>query len=311
MRTAWVTGARGFIGRHLCQQLEQAGVRVAGLGHGPWSEPEYTRWGLSSWVNGEVDASNLDLLARTEGTLPDAVFHLAGGSSVGVSYASPLEDFSRTVSTTARLVDWLRVQTADVRLVAVSSAAVYGSGHNRPIEEGANLAPMSPYGRHKVMMEQLCLGAGTNFGLRCSLVRLFSVYGPELKKQLVWDLCRRLLADQESLQLAGSGDELRDWLHVEDAARLLIAAADRAAPEGFVVNGGTGHGTSVCAIAEQVATAWGVRPSITFSGESRPGDPDYLVASVVRAKALGMKPQLVLGEALKDVVAHYRRILRA
>jgi UDP-glucose 4-epimerase len=311
LRTAWVTGAHGYIGRYLCRALADQGVRVSGLGHGLWAETDYAPWGVSTWLNGEIDASNLDLLARSQGAVPDAVFHLAGGSSVGLSYDSPLEDFARTVSTTARLVEWIRLNAADARLVAVSSAAVYGSGHHTPILEDAPVAPVSPYGRHKVMMEQLCAGAGMNFGVPCAIVRLFSVYGPGLKKQLIWDLCRRLAADQRSLGLGGSGTEMRDWIHVQDAAGSLIGAAGHARPDALIINGGTGVATQIARIAELVAAAWGAAPAIRFSGESRAGDPDFLVASVERAAGLGIKPALALSDALPDVVAQYRAALKA
>ena len=100
-----------------------------------------------------------------------------GGSSVGLSLQNPLDDFTRTVETTARLLEWTRIHAAEAKIVAVSSAAVYGGGHSRPIPESAPIRPYSPYGHHKSMMEALCRSYGENFGLRDAIVRLFSVYG--------------------------------------------------------------------------------------------------------------------------------------
>ena len=87
---------------------------------------------------------------------PDYIFHLAGGSSVGASIANPYEDFSRTVATTAELLEWMRLAAQNATLVSVSSAAVYGAGHTGPIREEHALLPFSPYGYHKLMMENLC-----------------------------------------------------------------------------------------------------------------------------------------------------------
>ncbi|MEO0315744.1 MAG: hypothetical protein RI928_2200, partial [Pseudomonadota bacterium] len=82
MKTFWITGARGFIGRHLARQLAASGHRVAGLGHGAWPAAEAVAWGVREWLNGDVSASNLAQMQAAFGT-PDGIFHFAGGSSVG------------------------------------------------------------------------------------------------------------------------------------------------------------------------------------------------------------------------------------
>jgi UDP-glucose 4-epimerase len=149
------------------------------------------------WLNGEVNGSNLALMHATLGA-PAGIFHFAGGSSVGAAFASPHEDFKRTVGSTAELLEWARQHSPDTPLVAVSSAAVYGAGHEGPIAEDARLNPYSPYGTHKLMMEELCRSYAINFGLPLMLPRLFSVFGPELKKQLLWDTCSKLATQGEA-----------------------------------------------------------------------------------------------------------------
>src|SRR5258708_26517984 len=153
--TLWVTGGNGFIGRNLIRLLADGGHSVHGLGHGAIDEAERRRLKLVEWINGEIDAPNLAALAE-RGGLPSTIFHLAGGSSVGLSIEQPYEDFSRTVNTTARLLEWMRRSAPNCRLVVVSSAAVYGAHHSESISEEAEPRPVSPYGHHKLMMEQLC-----------------------------------------------------------------------------------------------------------------------------------------------------------
>ena len=219
-KVIWITGTRGFIGRHLASWLSRQGHTVVGIGHGPWPAAEAQAWGVQRWLNGGIHASNLQQLLRDGGS-PDYIFHLAGGSSVGASIANPYEDFTRTVATTAELLEWMRLEARNARLVSVSSAAVYGAGHTGPIREEQALLPFSPYGYHKLMMENLCLSYAANYGLSVMVVRLFSVYGSWLKKQVLWDMCSSLASGTRQLVLGGTGEELRDWTDVRDVVRAL------------------------------------------------------------------------------------------
>jgi UDP-glucose 4-epimerase len=304
-----ITGAHGFIGRHLAQCLSLAGHRVGGVGHGVWPQSEASRWGMSTWVNGEVLPGNLDLVKRDIGT-PDMVFHLAGGSSVGVAILNPRDDFFRTVASTAELLEWMRHEAPLAALVAVSSAAVYGAGHEGPIAETAKLNPYSPYGYHKHMMEELCRSYALGYGMRVAVARLFSVYGPGLRKQLLWDLCAQLATGATEISLGGSGQELRDWTHVADVSRALAEIARLAAPDLPILNVGTGTATSVTSIAHEVIAQWctpGQREAeLRFSGKSRPGDPFSLVALALAMSRPGFTWRHELKQDLADYVRWYR-----
>jgi UDP-glucose 4-epimerase len=302
--TILVTGAHGFIGRHVCRDLANHGARVCGVGHGNWPPADAERSGLTAWVNGEVTAANLDAIAAAHGPLA-AVVHLAGGATVGASLSAPLEDFSRTCATTARLLDWIRQRSARTAVLAVSSAAVYGAGHQGAIAEGAATNPYSPYGTHKLVMEMLCRCHARDFGIAMLIVRLFSVYGEGLRKQLLWDLCSAL-ESRGSANLAGTGQEIRDWIHVADAARLIRCTLPLASTEAPAVNGGTGQGTPVATIARELASAWGGNPLITFSGVGRAGDPHSLVADIRAAGAAGFEPQVPLRSGLQRYVEWFR-----
>lgn len=171
---AWITGGRGFIGRHLARELSGRGRTVHALGHGAWLEDERQACGVSGWLNASVTAASLDALGARFG-VPGVVYHLAGGASVGASLAAPREDFSRTVEATSELVEWIRTRAPEVPVVAVSSAAVYGDAWSTPIPVTAAPSPHSPYGAHKTAMESLLVGHARSFGLRVAIVRLFSV----------------------------------------------------------------------------------------------------------------------------------------
>lgn len=304
MQSVWITGGKGFVGRHLAAYAARQGCRVFGIGHGLWPPEHAARWYYSHWSNGEIESANLSQLASVSGR-PDTIYHLAGGSSVGASLQNPHEDFRRTVETTARLLEWVRLNAAQTRVVGVSSAAVYGVGHSGPIAEDAAISPYSPYGVHKAMMENLFRSYCENFGLSAVLVRLFSVYGSGLRKQLLWDICSKLAAGGQ-LELGGTGAEIRDWLHVADAANVLWLARNECDQACRTLNGGTGLGANVARIAALVCANWGVMPEIRFSGTARRGDPAELVADIRRVRQLGFEPAVMLEEGIRETVEWFK-----
>ncbi len=93
------------------------------------------------------------------------------------------------------------------------------------------------------LAEELCFSYARHHGVRIAVIRLFSLYGVELRKQLLWDACAKVLSAEN--QFFGTGDEVRDWLHIDDAVSLFMKAGEAASIDCPVLNGGTGVGVSV------------------------------------------------------------------
>lgn len=290
-----ITGARGAIGRGTVALAKARGHTVIGLGHGAWSGDSGLP-PIDRWFNGEIDSDNLDALAHASGT-PDIIIHLAGGSLVGPSISHPGEDFRRTVESSQRLLLWMRASAPAARLVVASSAAIYGDGHTGPIPEIAAASPTSPYGTHKAIMEMLCRSFARDFGLNIALLRLFSVYGQGLRKQLIWDLAARLHRRESPIVLGGTGEETRDFLYVDDAAAMLLDAAGQADQTAPAFNGCSGQATRIAALTGAVARAFSTGAP-AFSGQSRQGDPVHLVGDARRSQAAGLIAATGLEEGL-------------
>lgn len=309
LKTAIVTGAHGFLGRHLARSLSRLGTKVIGLGHGTWTDAEYSAWGIHYWIKGDVSKSNLEIAQAELGT-PEAIFHLAGGSAVGPSLFAPEEDFRRSVLSAAELLEWARSCAPGAPIVFASSAAVYGANHAGPICELTPVKPYSPYGTHKRIAEELLESYARNFALKVSIVRLFSIYGEELKKQLLWDVCTRLSKHPDHLTLGGTGTETRDWVHVSDAVELLQIGVRHASHNGPIINGGTGVSTSVREVVSRVIDCWGYSITPSFSGTSRAGDPNDLVANISLANSLGYHPRIDWHDGIADYVHWFKRTHR-
>jgi len=300
MRTILVTGANGFIGRHVSRAAALQGDLVIGLGLGEWTEETWRRWGLSAWNEFEVTVANLVSHAGT----PDVVIHCAGGASVGFSLDSPAQDFSSTVGTTLEVLEYLRTCAPEAALVYPSSGAVYGRAVSLPISEETPLAPISPYGVHKRIAEDLCRSYGQSFGIRVAIVRIFSAYGMELHKQLLWDACRKAMVGDSSF--GGTGRETRDWVHVEDVARLLLTAADHADTSGTTVNCATGQDVAVESILAVLFEALGTSLRPQFSGSARLGDPERVAGDPSRARAWGWAPKRPWQDGVREYAGWFR-----
>lgn len=297
-----VTGAHGFIGRHVCRILATRGFEVRALGHGAWSDAEAADWGISRWLEADITFESLAQAAGAESL--DALIHCAGSGSVSYSYNSPFEDYQRSVSTVATLLEFARNAGARApRVVMTSSAAVYGDQGDVDLNETATRSPVSPYGFHKLAAESLCDSYARFFGVNVSVVRLFSVYGEGLRKQLLWDGLNKLT--RGDALFFGTGHELRDWVHVDDAAELLCAAGCAPQANFEIYNGGNQKATTR-EVLSQLARSLGTGIECSFNGQTHTGNPRRLTSDSGHARRqLGWKPRITLEEGLARYAAWF------
>lgn len=299
-RHVLVTGACGFIGRHVARHFAAAGWLVTGIGRGSWAPAEWRLWGIAEWHAADVTLESL----LSHAGRPDLIVHCAGSGSVGYSMSNPYQDFQSTVSTTAALLEFVRLHAPHARVVYPSSGGVYGAAQKIPMAEADIAMPASPYGVHKLVVEQLCASHARNFGVSVAVVRLFSVYGKGLRKQLLWDACQKIT--RGSLEFFGTGAETRDWLHVSDAAALLMVAREYADTTCPIINGGAGVGVTVREVLQELCEALGQSGSPRFSGVARPGDPSHFLADISRARACGWQPTVDWKSGVREYAAWYK-----
>lgn len=298
MNAALVTGSCGFLGRWIARELITRGWDVAGLDRVDMSRAELDELRLTEHLAMDLPAAGLaDALQRLAPTL---IVHAAGPGSVQRSFEDPVADFNGSVLSLQCVLEALRGAGSTCSVMYLSSAAVYGEPAEQPVTEDAPRQPLSPYGYHKLMGEQMVEEYARDFGIRACSLRIFSAYGPGLRGQVLWDICHKL-QDRSVVELMGTGEETRDFVHAGDVARGVAVAAQRAAFEGEAYNIAAGRSTTIRDLAGMLARALASSAEISFSAKRRQGDPVHWRADIGRLAKLGYQPQV----SLESGVAEY------
>jgi UDP-glucose 4-epimerase len=294
-----VTGGSGFLGSHIVRELLVRGDAVTVLDRASTAPCD----GVAVVALDLLEADVSDLLA--EGRF-DGVFHLAGNVEVPLSVEHPDRDFALNAGTTVRLLEALRHASPRTKLLLASTAAVYGEAPEGPCGESQAPAPVAPYGASTWVAECYVELFARQFGLPTVRARIFSMYGPGLRKHVVFDLVEKLHRRPERLEVLGDGEQVRDFIYIEDAVSALLRIAERSPHEGEAVNVANGTPVSIAALARALATASGCSPEIEFVGREEPGRSKRWLADVTRLHALGHRSRVSLDEGLSRTVAWYR-----
>jgi UDP-glucose 4-epimerase len=310
-----VTGAAGFIGGHLAEELLRQGHDVAGLDDFSSGKREnaalLARHPNFTLVEGSIADPDAALRAVAGATW---VFHLAAIPSVPLSVAEPERTNAVNVGGTVSLLEIARKAGAQ-RVVLACSCAAYGDGPEQPKHEGLVPRPMSPYAAQKIACELYAQTYTRAYGLPCVALRFFNVYGPrqDPKSDYAAAIPRfttRLLKGQRPI-VFGDGLQTRDFVHISDVVRanLLAATSDKAAGE--VVNVASGVSSSLIdliATLKQVIGSSAAGLEIEHQAP-RAGDLRESSADISKARAvLGYEPRVQLKEGLAGVVEFFRGV---
>lgn len=303
MKKVLITGAYGFLGRYTALAFKKEGYRTTGIGHGKWYEFEYSQFGIDRWIESTVTFESL-LNIRDHF---DIIVHCGGSASVAFSYENPYEDFQKSVQSTLAIMEFIRLENPNCKFIYPSSPAVQGNVGDFPIRETDPMSPISPYGFHKKMAEEMCYCYHRNFSLNAAIVRFFSIYGAGLKKQLLWDACHKIKNATDEITFFGTGDETRDWIHVRDAAKLIVTVAEN--NNSFdIVNGAGGVRTTIREIIDLLAKSYGKDVSIRFNQVVKEGDPRFYQAEISKTSSLGWSPEVALREGINDYVNFFKSL---
>lgn len=291
-----IIGAQGFIGANLLQYFKKS-----------YASNELTVYGADIQAAPDIqfvlDAAATDFTSLFTASKYDVCINCSGAANVQASFRDPSFDFRLNTFNVEQLLNAIRIHQPGCRFINLSSAAVYGNPQTIPITEASVTAPLSPYGYHKLMSEQLLAGYASAFGLETLSLRIFSAYGEGLKKQLFWDLYQKIKSCTDAkVHLFGTGKESRDFIHVHDIARAVDLIIKKANFNGGVINVASGIETFIADVVNDFLLLLPVNLEADFTGEYKIGDPVNWRADISKLKQLGFEPEVTLREGLKKYI---------
>jgi UDP-glucose 4-epimerase len=298
-----VTGGLGFLGHAIINYYKSMGWRVVGIGNGAPELGNVSAQWADRWQSNGISVASLQDLEEVF----DLVVHCAGNGSVQYGNDYPLQDFQSTVEGTAELLEYIRITSPNATVIYPSSAAVYGAKADAPISENDELSPISTYGYSKQMAELLCESYSRIYGLNVRVVRFFSIYGEGLRKQLIWDACNKISNATDYVEFAGTGEETRDFIHVDDACKLINAVAQ--SPKKFcIVNGATGIRVTTRSLLSKLRDRLNKDVDVMFTGSIRRGDPRFFHANIEKATNKNWCHSINLEDGLERYVVWFDQI---
>lgn len=314
MQTVLVAGGAGYVGSHTCLALAEAGFRPVVFDDLSNGHREHVQWGPLE-VGDIRDAARLDTVFATY--RPVAVLHFAARIEVGESVKNPGAFFDNNVGGTITLIEAARRAGVNA-LVFSSTCATFGDPVNLPMGETHPQAPLNPYGRSKLMVEQALVDYDRYVGFKSAVMRYFNAAGADPEGRIgEWHepethaiplAIQVALGQRTHFTIFGDdydtrdGTAVRDYVHVLDLAAAHVSALRRllagGSSESF--NLGTGTGTTVRELVDGVGRAVG-KPLPVQMAARRLGDAPVLVGDNAKARAeLGWKPSRDLDAILSS-----------
>jgi UDP-glucose 4-epimerase len=293
-----ITGAAGFLGSTIANQLAREGHQVRGLDDLSTGDPQALSPDVH-FTRGDVnDRPKLWTLLQEV----DCVYHMAARVSVPESILYPREYNAVNVGGTVSLMEAMR-DVGVKRVVFASSGAIYGNQDIQPLTEGQTPRPSSPYAVSKLAAEYYIRTIGELWGIETVCLRIFNAYGPgqhlPASNPPVVPYFLRQAVRNGTLVVNGDGNQTRDYVYVDDVVSAMVAAATAPNVNGLVINIGSGAETSTRSLADLVLKVTGSQTNIVYSAQT-PGGVSRLCADLsLAAQKLNYKPSISLEKGLR------------
>jgi len=298
-----VTGGAGFIGGHLVRRLVNMGFSITVLDNLSTGSLRNINDVLKDIDFVKGDVTNLDDVEKAISN-SDVVVHLAALIDVGESVEKPELYFDVNVKGTFNVARASRKADA---LIFASSSAVYGEPIKIPISEDHPLSPRSPYAASKMAGEAYVNCFAEINGYRPVVLRLFNVYGPKQSRAysgVIVEFIKKALRGEPPV-IFGNGEQIRDFIHVNDVVRAVINVITNSSVSG-TFNIGSGEGVTINKLALLIAEIAGRRELRPIYSPPRKGDIRVSIADITKARReLGFNPAVSLEDGLRELFRYY------
>ncbi|MCL2134125.1 MAG: GDP-mannose 4,6-dehydratase [Candidatus Bathyarchaeota archaeon] len=294
-----VTGGAGFIGFHLSKALSSLTDNLViydNLSSGKIENvndvPE------AKFVKGDI----LDTETLFSQDKMDIIYHLAAQVVVPYSMENPMEDFNTNAKGTLCVLE--KARKDDAKLVFASSAAIYGNPSVFPTPENYGFHPFSCYGLSKVVGEEYCQMYREQYGLDIIITRFANVYGSRCHG-VIHDFLDKLAKNPYKLEIIGTGQQCRDFVHVSDVVDALIKVGSMDSVVGEVYNLGFGKTFSVLELAKMMLSILDLQNKtvVTTTNVSWHGDVTKIWFDITKAKKeLNWNPKVSLEDNIKEII---------
>lgn len=286
-----ILGSEGFIGLHVIKKGIKKGYQVFGCDIVKNSNIDYNFFNIS------VDTNAFCALLSEISF--DCIINCAGSGSVLFSIENPKQDFLLNVSNVLYILEAIKKYQKLTKYIHISSAAVYGNPESLPIKETSLISPISPYGFHKLQSETLCKEYAQLYGINIFIVRPFSVYGPGLKKQIIWDTFQKGKINN-IIELSGTGNETRDFIYIEDLTDSLFHLILLNYESFEIFNVATGDETSIYLFLQKLLHHLGWNHKLFFNQTLREGDPKFWKADISKLSSVGFNSKCMIDDGLSN-----------
>jgi UDP-glucose 4-epimerase len=289
-----VTGGAGFIGSHLVDTLVNKGAIVTvvdNLFSGNLTNLNLSKGNLT-FV--KTDIRNVE---EMKGVMlgQEFIFHLAANADVPYSVAHPKEDFEINILGSYNVLQNALNNKAK-KIIFASSAAVYGDPIYTPVDENHTTIPISPYGASKLAIERLGYSYYKTYGLPFVTMRIFNTFGERQHSYVMYDLLKKLYANDTKLEVLGSGNQRRDYSYVSDTVAAFILAAESDKSSGEVYNIAGGRTTSIKELVSILIEILQIEKiAVHYTQKSWAGDINILSGDIKKIKTdLNFEPSVDL-----------------
>jgi len=309
-----VTGADGFMGSHLTEELLKLGAEVSAYVRGnsvtgtvknELRNIIHIKDKLKEIITGDIGSSDsIDLIKKNN---PQIIFHLAADAYVPNSFKHPMEVMKTNLLGTLHILHAVMDSKEVEQCVCTSSSEVYGT-HSDPIKETDEFEPSTPYGASKAAADRYCYAYWKTYNVPVAIIRPFNTYGP----RMIYDVTPKFIEmalNNKDITVHGSGKQTRDFNYVDDTIKGFLLMGSHKKAIGQSVNFGSGIDISINELAEKIIKYTNSNSKLLHT-EERQGQVMRLCCDNTKAKKMfEWEPKIPIDEGLKKNIGWFKEVI--